>query len=107
MTPTETLLLSAIGGLCAVVVALWRQLSHERTEAIHEKRTDARLIFALLSRLSFARSERPPPTVSTPERPNIVEARALAVQAINGELETLLTDYLDGPPTKPGKGKRP
>lgn len=94
------LLVGAIVGLVGAIGVLWRQLLIERRAKDEEKARDARLVFALLGERARSRSERPPPTVSTPERPDMLEARALAIQALNGDLDDRLRDYLDGPPTK-------
>ena len=102
----DALLLTAIGTLAAAIGVLWRHLVLERRAHDDDKRSDARLILALLADRARARSERPPPTVSTPEKPISVEARALAAQALNGDVESLLRDYLEGPPTKPGVRRR-
>lgn len=104
----DTVLLAAIGALAGAIGVLWRQLLVERRDRDAEKRTDARLIFALLGERAKTHGEPYPPTMSTPERPNSVEARSLAVRALNGDVETLLRDYLDGPPTKnERRGRKP
>jgi hypothetical protein len=102
----DALLLAAVGALAGVIGVLWRQLLVERRDRDEEKRADSRLIFALLGDRARQRSERPPPTVSTPERPVAVEARALATQALNGDVDALLHEYLDGPPTKNERRKQ-
>jgi hypothetical protein len=96
----DTLLLTALGALAGVIGVLWRQLLVERQAHVEDRRVDSRLIFALLGERARSRSERPPPTLSTPEKPIAVEARALATQALNGDVEALIQEYLDGPPTK-------
>lgn len=104
MTPLDTLLLSAIGGLVAAVVALWRHNSVLAAARLRDQQEASRLVFALLQRIAFFRGERAPSTISTPENPNFVEAKTLAVRELNGEIDALLKSYLDSePPTKPGK----
>lgn len=103
----DAILLSVIGALAGAIGVLWRQLIVERHDHDAQKRTDARLIFALLAERAKTHGEPFPPTMSTPEKPNSVEARSLAVRALNGDVESLLRDYLDGPPTKNERRPKP
>lgn len=106
MSPLETLLLSAVGGLCAAIVALWRRNDALAAARLADQQEASRLVFALLQRIAYFRGERAPQTVSTPENPNFVEAKKLATRELNGEIETLLKSYLDSePPTKPERKK--
>lgn len=97
----ETLLLGAIASLAGVVAVLWRQLLAERHKGDAERHHSSRLIFALLAELARARRTPLPTTQSTPEKPQYIEATALAEKALNGDIDDLLRDYLEGPPTKP------
>ena len=90
----DSILLGAITALAGVVATLWRQLLKERAQRDYEKRQEARLMFAMLGALARARGEAPPPTESTPEKPNPLEARTLAVRALNGDVLRLLDEYL-------------
>lgn len=104
MSPLDTLLVSAIVGLVGGVVAMWRQSNALHDQWQTDQRESARLIFGLLQRIAVFRDEKPPATLSTAERPQFVEAKALAVKELNGEIEQMLRQFLDSePPTKPGR----
>lgn len=102
MTPLETLLVSAIVGLCGAIALLWRYIVGLHATARAEATGSARLIFALLQRLALVRGERPPPTMSTPTNPINIEAKALALKELNGEIDRLLAEYLES--ERPTKG---
>lgn len=105
MTVTETMLLSAITALVGTVGILWRALATARASADKDRREASRLIFALLGVRAVAVGERPPPTKSTPEEPRFTEAAQLATKALNGDIESLVYDYLSSdPPPRGGEG---
>lgn len=91
-------------GLCGALGVVWRWGIRLNDELHEEKRESTRLIFGLLQRLAIARGELPPPTLSTPENPQAIEAKALALKEIDGELEDLLRAYLDS--ERPTKNER-
>lgn len=107
MTVLDTLLLSAITALAGVIGVLWRALLSARSVADQDRRTASRLIFALLGARAEHMGEKPPATVSTPEAPKFAEATKIAVEALNGDLEQMVRNYLatDPPPPKTGEDK--
>jgi hypothetical protein len=108
MTSLDTLLISAIVGTVAGIAALWRYAVQLNQQARDAEKESSRLIFALLQRLALARGERPPSTISTSTNIDNVEAKAMALKELNGEIEHLLKEFLDSePPTKPGKKQWP
>lgn len=103
MTPFETLLVAAITGLVGAIGIMWRYIVGLQTERQDDQKEAARLIFATLQRLALERGMRPPNTISTSTNPAYLEAKTLAMKELNGEIDTLLKQYLDSePPTKPG-----
>lgn len=98
----DSLLLGAIAALASVVGVLWHQLLRERAERDVERRESSRLIFALLGERARITRRAPPATASTPEKPQYIEARALAEQALNGDIDERMREFLD----PPSKGKR-
>jgi hypothetical protein len=102
MNPLESLFASAIAGLAAGIVALWRQNAKLNADWRADQLEASRLIFALLQRLALYRGTEPQPTVSTPEKPQFEEAKKLAAEEVNGEIESLLKNYLASsyPPRK-------
>lgn len=107
MTSLETLLVSAIVALVGGIVALWRFNNRLQDERGSDQREAARLVFALLQRLSLERGGRPPRTHSTASAPDYHEARELARKELNGEIEVLLKQYLDSDlPPEPLRKRR-
>lgn len=104
MTTLETLLVSAIATLGAVVGVLWRALNIARERADKDRREASRLLFGLLGARAAQRCELPPVTRSTPDAPQFHEAKALAVEALNGDLERMVREYLTEPSVPPRSG---
>lgn len=96
MTSLDHILLSAIAMLSSGLVGLWRYYTTR-------ERDSAKLIFALLQRLAFERGVHPPSTKSTPTNVDAVEARALAMKELNGEIEALVKAFLNSDPPKKAK----
>ncbi len=96
MTFDIALLAGAASALAGAIAALWRTLLAERRAG-----DAARLIFALLQQRANITGVCAPKTTSTPEEPHFLEAKQLANEALNGELESLVRAYLasDSPPT--------
>jgi hypothetical protein len=97
----DTLLISAITALAGVVGVLWRALSAAQKSANGDRREASRVIFALLGARAAQRCEVPPVTSSTPDAPQFHEATALAVEALNGDLERMVREYLTEPSKPP------
>ena len=95
MTALDTMLASAIVALAGAVVALWRWGQTAQQARIADQHEAAKLIFALLQRISLTHGGTPPKTVSTSQRPEYGEARTLALSELNGEIDTLLRQFLD------------
>lgn len=96
-----TLLLSAITILGGVIAFLYRDKAIVQKECERDKRESAKLIFALLQKLALTRSEAPPPTISTLEKPQIEEAKKLALRELDADIEQQVKAYLssDTPPS--------
>ncbi len=101
MTFDIALLAGAASALAGAIAALWRTLLAERRAGDADRREASRLIFALLQQRANITGVCAPKTTSTPEEPHFLEAKQLANEALNGELESLVRAYLasDPPPT--------
>jgi hypothetical protein len=107
MTPLDTLLIGAIVSLCGVVGLLFRLYAAEKDGRRKDVAEAAQLIFALMSRVKAFKREPPPKTASDWDdepttgiiKARFKEASALANDELNGEVERLVKDFLNGTPS--------
>ena len=107
MTPLDALLISTIVSLAGVVGFLWKQNNGLRDQQRKDQLDSSRLIFGLMAKVTAARRQTPPATISEWEdEPNtqvtkaqFTEAKKVANNELNGDVEMLVKNFLNGTPS--------
>lgn len=106
MTALETILLGAIASLCGAIAFLFRSYTAEKDARRKDQADAAQLIFGLMSRVKAFKREPAPPTSSDWDdepttgitRARFAEAKGMAENELNGDVERLVRDFLQVTP---------